>query len=105
MSSQFPTQKEIEQILDAIPDPEIGISIFQMGLIYGINCDAAKGEIIITMTLTSIGCPLFDQIAGPIREEIEKLPGVNRVSVDLTFDPPWSVDRMSDEAKASLGLL
>lgn len=96
------TKKQIEVVLDTIPDPEIGISIVQLGLIYGIEIDKA-GNVRILMTLTSIGCPLFDQIAGPIREELGKIKGVKKIDIDLTFEPPWSPDTMSTDAKMQLG--
>lgn len=96
------TKKQIEVVLDTILDPEIGISIVQLGLIYGIEIDTA-GNVRILMTLTSIGCPLFDQIAGPIQEELGKIKGVKKIDIDLTFEPPWSPDTMSEDAKMQLG--
>lgn len=97
------TKQQIEKVLKTIPDPEIGVSLWDLGLIYEIGIDAKTGIIRILMTLTTIGCPLFDLIAGPIREEVGKLKGVKKVDVELTFEPPWSMDRMSEEAKAQLG--
>ncbi len=97
------TKQQIEKILKTIPDPEIGVSLWDLGLIYEIGIDKKEGVVRILMTLTTIGCPLFDLIAGPIREEVGKLPGVKKVDVELTFEPPWSMDRMSEEAKAQLG--
>lgn len=97
------TKQQVEAILDTIPDPEIGISIVKLGLVYDIGIDEKTGTVSIVMTLTSIGCPLFDQIAGPIREHVMTLKEVNDVKVDLTFEPPWSVDRMNEEAKLQLG--
>lgn len=95
---------DIETILDTIPDPEIGISIWQLGLIYDIQIDTQTAVVTIVMTLTSIGCPLFDQIAGPIRQQImEHYPQITDVKIDLTFEPPWSPDKMSEEAKMHLG--
>ena len=93
----------IEKVLKTIPDPEIGVSLWDLGLIYEIGIDAKTGTVRILMTLTTIGCPLFDLIAGPIRQEVGKLKGVKKIDIDLTFDPPWSMDRMSEEAKAQLG--
>lgn len=95
-------KKDIENILKSIPDPEIGVSLWDLGLIYGITIHE-NGRVEILMTLTTIGCPLFEQIAGPIREAVRKLPGVKRVDVELTFEPPWSVDRMTEAAKLQLG--
>ena len=97
------TKQQVEKVLKEIPDPEIGVSLWDLGLIYEIGIDAKTGIIRILMTLTTIGCPLFDLIAGPIREEVGKLKGVKKVDVELTFEPPWSMDRMSEEAKAQLG--
>lgn len=98
----MPTKTEIQKVLDQIPDPEIGISILQLGLIYDVEVDK-KGNVRILMTLTTIGCPLFDLIERPIRQALGKLKGIKKVDVDLTFEPPWSMDRMSEDAKAQLG--
>ncbi len=97
------TKKQIEEVLKSIPDPEIGVSLWDLGLIYNIDIDAKSGRVGILMTLTTIGCPLFDLIAGPIKEEVGKLKGVKTVDVELTFEPPWSMDRMSESAKIQLG--
>ena len=75
-----------------------------MGFVYDVTVDK-KGNVNIKMTLTSIGCPLFDLIANPIREKIGAIPGVKEVHVELTFEPPWSADRMSEEAKIHMGLV
>lgn len=96
------TKKQIEEVLDTIPDPEIGISIMQLGLVYEVNVDKA-GNVHVLMTLTSIGCPLFDQIREPIVEKVRAVKGVKNVEVELTFEPPWTPDTMSQEAKLQLG--
>lgn len=96
------TQDQVMAALDRIPDPEIGISIVQMGLVYKVEIGVDM-HISILMTLTSIGCPLFDQIEASIREELGALEGVGPVTIDLTFEPPWSPDKMSEEAKLQLG--
>ena len=101
----MPTKADIESVLKTIPDPEIGVSLWDLGLVYEIDIDKKRGRVGILMTLTTVGCPLFDLIAGPIRQEVGKLPGVKEVEVELTFEPPWSMDRMSEEAKAQLGFL
>lgn len=93
----------IIKILKDIPDPELNVSIWDLGLVYDVSIDQKKGLVAITMTLTSLGCPLFDEIADPIKHNIGKLPGVKSVTIDLTFEPPWNMDRMSEEAKALLG--
>ncbi len=98
------TKKQIEDILKSIPDPEIGVSLWDLGLIYDIAIDKKTGVITITMTLTTVGCPLFDLIANPIKEGVGKLSGVKQVDVELTFEPPWSTDRMTQSAKDQLGI-
>lgn len=101
----MPTKAQIEEILKNIPDPEIGVSLWDLGLVYEIGIDPKTGTIRILMTLTTVGCPLFELIEQPIQAEISKLEGVKKVDVDLTFEPPWSMDRMSDDAKAQLGFV
>lgn len=95
-------KEQIIAVLKEIPDPELGISIWDLGLIYDIDTDP-KGNVHIVMTLTSIGCPLFGSIQGLIEERLQEIPNITAVSVDLTFEPPWSMDRMTPEAKAQLG--
>lgn len=97
------TQKQIEEVLATIPDPEIGVSLWDLGLIYVIDIEEATGTVKVKMTLTTIGCPLFSLIADPIKKEVGKLEGVTRVLVELTFEPPWTMERMSEKAKAQLG--
>jgi metal-sulfur cluster biosynthetic enzyme len=99
------TKKEIEKVLKNIPDPELGISVLDLGLIYRIEIDNKTGIITIVMTLTSIGCPLYNLIADPIKEQLSELPGVKKVLMELTFEPPWTVDKMSKEAKMHLGMI
>lgn len=88
--------------LNNVPDPELGISIVELGLVYDVKINK-KGEVVVLMTLTTMGCPLFELIADPVKSQLQKLEGVGKVEVDLTFDPPWSPDKMSKEAKVKLG--
>jgi len=97
------TRSQIEDVLRKIPDPEIGVSLSDLGLIYNIEIDSKSGKVEILMTLTTIGCPLFEQIAGPIRAGVGKLDGVKEVEILLTFEPPWKPDMMSADAKMQLG--
>jgi metal-sulfur cluster biosynthetic enzyme len=96
------TKKDVEKILKNIPDPEIGVSLWDLGLIYDIDVDTS-GTVEILMTLTSMGCPLFELMADPIRQKVGKLKGVKNVNIALTFDPPWTADRISKAAKKQLG--
>lgn len=84
-------------------DPELYISVVDMGLIYEVKIN--KQIVNIKMTLTTIGCPLFNIIEKDIKKAVSSIEGVKRVDVDLTFDPPWSMDMMSERAKARLGIV
>lgn len=99
------TKKQVEDVLKTIPDPEIGVSLWDLGLIYVIVIDKKTNDVTVTMTLTTIGCPLFSLISEPIKSEVGKLKGVGKVEVELTFEPPWSTERMSESAKQQLGFL
>lgn len=97
------TKKEIISILKTIPDPELNVSLWDLGLIYKVTV-GTKGKVSILMTLTSIGCPLFSTMDGLIKEKINALSGVTSVDIDLTFEPPWSIEKMSKKAKMQLGM-
>lgn len=99
------TKTQIENVLRTIPDPEIGVSLWDLGLIYEIKIDEPSGAVTVVMTLTTIGCPLFSLISDPIKKQVKALKGVTSVEVELTFEPPWNMDRMSDVAKQQLGYL
>lgn len=90
-------KKIIEKQLKKVIDPEIGVSIVDMGLIYEVKENSGKVEII--MTLTSMGCPLFPVIENNIIEEIKKIKEVKKVKVKVVFDPPWNIDRMSPKLR------
>lgn len=96
------SKKVLINQLKNVPDPELGISIVDLGLVYDAKI-SEKGNVEVLMTLTTMGCPLFDLIADPVRSELKKLKGVKDVNVELTFEPPWSPDKMSEEAKVKLG--
>lgn len=97
------SKEDIEAILKTIPDPELGISIWDLGLIYTITIK--EGSVDILMTLTTMGCPLFSLISEPIRTEVGKLKGVKKVNVELTFEPAWTIEKISEDAKAQLGMV
>lgn len=94
-------KKDIYAKLNEVLDPELGISIVDLGLIYNVEINRKNVKII--MTLTTIGCPLFGLISGQVREKIKELKGVCDVEIELTFDPPWNIDKMSKEGKIQLG--
>jgi metal-sulfur cluster biosynthetic enzyme len=84
--------QSITEALRAVFDPELGKSVMELGLIYGMEVEA--GLVRITMTLTAQGCPLHDSLAEWVRRAIREVPGVDDVEVTVTFDPPWTPDRI-----------
>ena len=97
------TKDAVYEVLRTVPDPELGISIFDLGLIYDVTIN--KGIVKVTMTLTTMGCPLFSLISDPIKMGIKQLKGVTEVIVELTFEPPWNPEKMSEEAKIQMGFV
>jgi metal-sulfur cluster biosynthetic enzyme len=96
------TEPQIVEALRGCEDPEVGISIVDLGLVYKIDI-GADGKVRVKMTLTSIGCPIAPMIRTDVQEKVGKLEGVKSVEVEFVFDPPWSPDKMTPEAKAMLG--
>ncbi len=96
------TQDDVLAKIKPILDPELGISIVDLGLIYGVDI-SPDNVVTVRMTLTTIGCPLFSLIADPIKSNVKELTQVKDVLVDLSFDPPWGPERMSEEAKILMG--
>ncbi|OFW81133.1 MAG: aromatic ring hydroxylase [Alicyclobacillus sp. RIFOXYA1_FULL_53_8] len=85
-------------LLDVL-DPEIQIDIVNLGMVYNVDISEDGKKVTVLVTLTTMGCPLFDDIKEQIVERVSSLDGVEQVDVELTFDPPWSKDSMSEEAK------
>jgi metal-sulfur cluster biosynthetic enzyme len=100
----MPTDDAVRAALKAVLDPEIGINIVDLGLVYGIDKVRTEegGKVTVTMTLTSMGCPLTELIHQQCTLVLVRLPGVDDVDVDFTFSPPWSTDMISDEAQEEL---
>ncbi len=98
------TTKKIREKLAEVMDPELGISIVDLGLIYKITIDK-KNKITILMTLTTMGCPLISIIETEIRNRLMEFNVDEKdIYVELSFDPPWSIEKMSPRAKAMLGI-
>lgn len=95
--------KKVREQLKKVLDPELGVSIVDLGLVYGIAI-SKEGVCAITMTLTTIGCPLFGQIQKEIEDYVMTLPEIEDVTIDLTFDPPWTPNKMSADTRVRLGL-
>ena len=84
-------------------DPEIPVDIYELGLIYGIDVQPG-GEVNIRMTLTSPGCPVAGILPGEVEEKVRSVPGVTGAKVELVWDPPWGMEKMSEAAKLQLGM-
>ncbi len=91
----------IEESLKQCMDPEVPLNIVEMGLIYGIDV-AENNDVNIKMTMTTQGCPLHETLVKDATRYVKKVPGVNNVNVDIVWDPPWSMDKMSEEAKIKI---
>ena len=97
----MPTQQEVVEALREVEDPELGMDIVELGLFYNAEIDGPKVK--VQYTLTSMGCPAGAMIQEDIDRVVAQIPGVETVESELTFDPPWSPERMSEDAKFILG--
>ena len=97
----MPTEEDVVEALREVEDPELGMDIVELGLMYDVAVDGPKVK--VTHTLTSMGCPVGPMIQEGIYESVARVPGVEEVEVELTWDPPWTPDRMSEDAKFILG--
>jgi metal-sulfur cluster biosynthetic enzyme len=95
-------EEEVWEALKEIVDPEVGANIVDLGLVYEVRVDNAK-DIYVKMTLTVPGCPLMNVLPNQVEERLKQIEGVGSVTVQLTFDPPWSPDRMSKELREIYG--
>jgi FeS assembly SUF system protein len=89
--------------LKKVYDPEMPVNIYELGLIYGIDADES-GNVAVRMTLTAPNCPVAETLPGEVERAVRTVPGVTSARIELTFDPPWSKDRMSEAAKLALGI-
>jgi FeS assembly SUF system protein len=104
------SQEELARITDdvvsalkTVYDPEIPVDIYELGLIYKVDLEEDR-TLKVQMSLTAPGCPVAGEMPGWVQEAVEKVDGVDRALVDLTFEPPWTPDRMSDEARLALNM-
>ena len=97
-------EERIVFVLKNIYDPEIPVNIYDLGLIYEVKSDE-DGNVRILMTLTSPNCPVAESLPAQVREEVSFLKEVKEIDLELTFEPPWSQDMISEEAKLDLGFL
>ncbi len=96
--------ESIVKVLKTIYDPEIPVDIYELGLIYDVMVNE-DNEVKILMTLTSPNCPVAESLPQEVEEKVTKIDGVKAAEVEITFDPPWTRDLMSEEAKLELGML
>ena len=95
------TREEVFEALRQVEDPELGMDIVDLGLVYDVEVEGPKVKVI--HSLTSMGCPVGPMIQEDIHRVTSEVPGVEQVEVDLTWDPPWTPEKMSDDAKFILG--
>jgi metal-sulfur cluster biosynthetic enzyme len=97
----MPSVDDVEAALTNVIDPELGLDFVELGLIYGIEVEG--GDVHVTFTLTAPGCPIGPQVSEQIQEFVSELDGVTSGESSMTFTPPWTPDRMSEDAKFALG--
>jgi len=96
------TMEEIVKALKECYDPEIPVNVWDLGLIYDVNVD--RDNVHVKMTLTAPGCPMHTFISREVKEKLQSVSGVKEATVEVVWDPPWSPDKMSPEAKVQLGI-
>lgn len=104
MENEFlSTEEKIVDALKTVFDPEIPVNIYDLGLIYRVESNG--GDVEIDMTLTAPNCPAADFMAEDVKQKVEGIEGVKSAKVNIVFEPEWTQDRMTDEAKLELGML
>ena len=100
-AADLPSEAQVLEALKVVKDPEIPVNVVDLGLIYGV--DIAEGGLVdITMTLTSVGCPVQDLIRADAEMAVGRLDGVNSVNVEFVWTPPWGPDKMTDDGKRQM---
>jgi metal-sulfur cluster biosynthetic enzyme len=97
----MPSKEDVYEALRAVEDPELGMDIVELGLLYDVEVEGPKVKVI--HTLTSMGCPVGPMIQENVDQVVRAMPDVQDVEVELTWDPPWTPEKMSDDAKFILG--
>ena len=100
-AAAVPSEQEVLDALSNVIDPELGLDFVELGLIYGVEVN--EGDVQVTFTLTTPGCPIGPQVTEQIEEFVGEVEGVKSVSSEMVFTPPWSPERMSEDAKFALG--
>ncbi|MCU9839134.1 SUF system Fe-S cluster assembly protein [Ruegeria sp. WL0004] len=99
-----PLYDPVVEACRTVYDPEIPVNIFELGLIYTVEI-SPESDVRIIMTLTAPGCPVAGEMPGWVVAAVESVPGVKSVDVEMTWDPPWGMEMMSDEARLELGFM
>jgi FeS assembly SUF system protein len=103
-STDHPLFNAVVEACRTVYDPEIPVNIYDLGLVYTIDINT-ENDVRLIMTLTAPGCPVAGEMPGWLNDAIEPVAGVKSVEVELTWDPPWGMDMMSDEARLELGFM
>jgi FeS assembly SUF system protein len=103
-TTEHPLYEQVVEACRTVFDPEIPVNIFDLGLVYTVAI-TPENDVNITMTLTAPGCPVAGEMPGWVADAVEPVAGVRTVDVKMTFDPPWGMDMMSDEARLELGFM
>ena len=108
-ASRLPPRSDLEnqiiEMLKGVFDPEIPVNIYDLGLIYGLKVDTARGTVHIRMTLTAPACPVAQSFPETVADMVRLVPGIKDVMVEMVWDPPWSKRMMSEAARLELGML
>jgi FeS assembly SUF system protein len=99
-----PIEVAVVKALKSVYDPEIPVDIYELGLIYGVEVDEPVNYVRIEMTLTAPGCPVAGYMPGWVEEAVLKVEGIDQVHVEMVWDPPWTMERMSEQAKLELNM-
>ncbi|MBR5053604.1 MAG: DUF59 domain-containing protein [Bacteroidaceae bacterium] len=105
VNSELEMQERVIEVLKTVFDPEIPVNIYDLGLIYRVEFNKDNTELSVDMTLTAPNCPAADFIVEDVRQKLETITGIEKVEVNLVFEPEWDKDMMSEEAKMELGFL
>ena len=103
-TTDHPLYDAVVEACRTVYDPEIPVNIYDLGLVYTIDIDA-ENAVKIAMTLTAPGCPVAGEMPGWVADAVNAVPGIKQVDVALTWEPPWGMDMMSDEARLELGFM
>ena len=103
-TTEHPLYDQVVEACRSVYDPEIPVNIFDLGLVYTVEI-SAENAVTVAMTLTAPGCPVAGEMPGWVAAAVESVVGVRDVNVEMTFDPPWGMEMMSDEARLELGFM